>query len=257
MLCGALCLSLGLHGAALAALALVVEFPASGPQAGRGASGGAGPVFVELLREGDDGGGLRPAAATLARSSPPREGARPTPRPAPPPVASAPCVAKLRPVRRSVAVARASEPREAPSQPHAPEPRVVAVAGADRHDAPASPAAVPDSPSASGAGVGAVQAPGPAFAGGTLWRVARPISTIRPHYPDAARERGDEGEVIVEAWVAASGRVERAQVRASAGPEFDAAALEAIHEARFHPAWQDGEPVASVVAMRLHFELER
>ena len=33
-------------------------------------------------------------------------------------------------------------------------------------------------------------------------------------------------------------------------------ALEAIHEARFYPAARDGKPVASAVAMRLHFELE-
>jgi len=87
--------------------------------------------------------------------------------------------------------------------------------------------------------------------------VARPASEIRPRYPRAARERGDEAEVIVEAWVAPSGRVARARVRAGAGDEFDAAALEAVREARFHPAWRDGQPVASVVAMRLHFELER
>lgn len=87
-------------------------------------------------------------------------------------------------------------------------------------------------------------------------RIARPASEIRPRYPDAARERGDEAEVLVEAWVGASGRVERARVRTGGGREFDAAALEAVYRARFHPAWRDGGPVASAVAMRLHFELE-
>jgi len=87
--------------------------------------------------------------------------------------------------------------------------------------------------------------------------VARPASRIEPHYPDSARWRGDEGEVVVEAWIAASGRVERARVRRSAGPDFDEAALAAVREARFHPASRDGTPVASRVAMRLHFELER
>jgi protein TonB len=155
---------------------------------------------------------------------------------------------------------RASRPLVVEASPAAGE-REVDVAAAARVRVPAQGVPAQENlgsgsgPSGSGSGAG--RGSGDATGAGTLSRVARPASKIRPRYPEAARERGDEAEVVVEAWVAASGRVARARVRSSAGSEFDEAALEAVHEARFYPAWRDGEPVASRVAMRLHFELDR
>jgi protein TonB len=87
--------------------------------------------------------------------------------------------------------------------------------------------------------------------------VARPAAPIRPHYPTRARQRGDEADVAVDVWVGAGGDVDRVAVARSAGAEFDAAAIEAVRRARFHPALRKGEKVPSRVALRLHFRLDR
>ena len=63
--------------------------------------------------------------------------------------------------------------------------------------------------------------------------------------------------MTVEVWVGAEGEVDRIAVSNSAGAEFDAAAIEAVQRARFHPALRDGERVPSRVALLLHFRLER
>ena len=91
---------------------------------------------------------------------------------------------------------------------------------------------------------------------GQLDRLARPAAPIKPHYPPRARQRGDEGDVIVDAWVGSQGEANRVAVARSAGAEFDQAALAAVRGARFHPALRKGRPVPSRVALRLHFQLE-
>jgi len=92
---------------------------------------------------------------------------------------------------------------------------------------------------------------------GRLDRVARPVGRIRPRYPELARQRGEEADVVVAVWVGARGDVDRVAVSSSAGAEFDAAAVAAVEKARFHPALRDGEQVPSRVALRLHFRLDR
>jgi protein TonB len=87
--------------------------------------------------------------------------------------------------------------------------------------------------------------------------VAAPASSIRPHYPPRARQRGEEADVTVEVWVGARGEVDRIAVADSAGAEFDAAAIEAVQRARFHPALRDGAGVPSRLALLLHFRLDR
>jgi protein TonB len=99
--------------------------------------------------------------------------------------------------------------------------------------------------------------PGSGYDAGRLDRAARPAGSIRPHYPVRARQRGEEADVAVDVWVGAQGDVDRVAVSRSAGTEFDAAALAAVQQARFHPALRDGRPVPSRVALRLHFRLER
>jgi protein TonB len=227
---GSLGLSLALHTVVVVALLLA--------QGARPVDPSPEPVSSGLVRvELVAAPGLERAPALAAEAPPPVQRA---PEPAP---------ARLRPTGPRVAVVHA---RPSPLRASAPEPAEVPV----ELGSGASQALAPE---AAGAGEGAAteRADGGAIASGVLSHVARPASEIVPRYPELARERGDEAEVIVEAWVAASGRVERARVRSSAGAEFDVAALAAVREARFHPAWRDGAPVDSVVAMRLHFELER
>jgi TonB family protein len=63
--------------------------------------------------------------------------------------------------------------------------------------------------------------------------------------------------VVVDVRVSAAGRVEDALLVTAAGEPFDQAALAAVRRARFAPAERAGQRVASRVAMRLHFRLER
>jgi len=240
----------------------VLDARSSGSDASSGLGSGGGVIFVELLGEGD---AVAPPPRTAAAAIPSARTSRTTP-PAPPraPAPAAPIAGPA--AARAESIARAPESATQPLQPAEPAAQPVAPEARVAQASPASPAADTAADAATGRGPGSgargsaagnAHAPGAGAPDGRLARVARPASEIRPRYPEAARERGDEGEVIVETWVAASGRVARARVRSSAGRDLDAAALEAVHRARFHPAWRDGEPVASVVAMRLHFELER
>jgi len=270
-LCLALVVSLSLHAAALAALVQLFGTPPSGARAGSGGRdgeagqdgrAGAGIVLVELIGNANaEAESARAATADLAaQTSAPR--AEPAPKP------------RLEQHMAFVPVRPPSQPDRHESEPTATTPAwqaiepaaTVAAPVAERTPQLAQTAARAPSGRSSGSaepgdgaeasGAGAAAAPGGASSDGPLSRVARPASAIRPRYPEAARERGDEAEVIVEAWIAASGRVERARIRTSAGREFDAAALEAVEQARFYPASRGGRPVASAVAMRLHFEVE-
>jgi len=266
-----LVVSLGLHAAAFAALVQLFGAPPSGSRAGfggrdggggRDGHDGAGIVLVELIKPANAQTQRAPAAT--ARSTEQTSAPHSEPPPQPQLVQHTARVAvrqPLPPKRRepepteTALPSQAVEPPATPAEPFAdPIPQPIQTAARTA----SGPAAGSGEPGDGGEAThsGSAAAPGGASADGPLSHVARPASAIRPRYPEAARERGDEAEVIVEAWVAASGRVERARVRTSAGREFDAAALEAVEQARFYPASRDGEPVASAVAMRLHFELE-
>ena len=84
----------------------------------------------------------------------------------------------------------------------------------------------------------------------------RPQKTIRPDYPKGARQRGEQGDVVLEIRVGADGLVERVEVAASSGhPELDEAAIRAAKAARFSPARAGREPVASTARLTLTFRL--
>lgn len=84
-----------------------------------------------------------------------------------------------------------------------------------------------------------------------------PRRSIRPDYPKNARLRGEQGNVVLEFRVDATGAVESVSVVTSSGsPELDAAALRAVRQARFRPAESDGRPVASTARLTLSFRLD-
>lgn len=77
----------------------------------------------------------------------------------------------------------------------------------------------------------------------------RPLQLVAgagPTYPQAARDAGIEGEVVVRYDVDAEGRVRNARV-VSAEPAglFDQAALVAVRSWRFNPRTEAGKAVAS------------
>ena len=188
------------------------------------------------------GGASDPAAAQRATAAPPR-------RPEPRPDSAVPAAAPLQteePVELASALAAASPPGDRP--PAASGARASQPFGGARSGTRGPPG---------GQLARARLGPGGGDEVGRLDRLARPAAPIRPHYPARARQRGDEADVGVDVWVGAGGEVDRVAISRSAGAEFDAAAIAAVHRARFHPALRDGEQVPSRVALRLHFRLDR
>ena len=85
----------------------------------------------------------------------------------------------------------------------------------------------------------------------------RPKRAIKPDYPKGARQRGEQGSVVLEIEVAADGSCAAARVVSSSGfAELDAAAVAAAKAARFSPAKSDGHPVASSARLTLAFKLK-
>ncbi len=84
----------------------------------------------------------------------------------------------------------------------------------------------------------------------------KPRRAIRPDYPKGARQRGEQGNVVLEIRVGAEGAVDGVEVVSSCGfPELDEAAVRAAKEARFTPAKAGGSPVASTARLSLLFRL--
>ena len=85
----------------------------------------------------------------------------------------------------------------------------------------------------------------------------KPKRNIRPDYPKGARQRGEQGDVILEIRVNAEGAVDHVKVGASSGfAELDEAAVRAAKAAKFSPARSGHDPVASTARLKLSFKLK-
>jgi protein TonB len=81
------------------------------------------------------------------------------------------------------------------------------------------------------------------------------ITKVPPSYPDAAREAGVDGTVLVQALVGKDGRVADTRIQKSI-PMLDAAALASVRQWRFKPALgAKQQPVAVWVAVPVKFTL--
>jgi protein TonB len=92
-----------------------------------------------------------------------------------------------------------------------------------------------------------------------LERGGRPISLsgIQPHYPYAARIRGEAGKVTICLRVTRQGEVESAAVKTSSGfPALDESALATAKKARFKPAEQGGQAVSAAMDLQFDFRLQ-
>ena len=84
----------------------------------------------------------------------------------------------------------------------------------------------------------------------------RPKKAIRPHYPDGARRRGEQGDVVLEIRVEEDGSVGDVKVVATSGfGELDDAAVRAVRAARFAPARSGDDAVASTARLALSFRI--
>ena len=85
----------------------------------------------------------------------------------------------------------------------------------------------------------------------------KPRRSIKPDYPKGARQRGEQGDVVLEIRVDASGAVDGVKVVGSSGfAELDDAAVRAAKAARFSPARSGRDPVASTARLKLQFKLK-
>ena len=85
----------------------------------------------------------------------------------------------------------------------------------------------------------------------------RPKRNIKPDYPKGARQRGEQGDVVLEIRVNAEGTVDDVKVATSSGfAELDEAAIRAAKSAKFSPARSGHDPVASTARLKLQFKLK-
>ena len=115
-----------------------------------------------------------------------------------------------------------------------------------------------------GAGSGSGAGVGPGAGGGTGGGPYRPESGIAPprliyeaqaSYPEAARRRGIEGDVILDVVVLANGMVGDIRILRGLGWGLDEQAVNAVRQWRFDPAVRFGEPVDVMVEVAVEFAL--
>jgi protein TonB len=89
----------------------------------------------------------------------------------------------------------------------------------------------------------------------------RPVTGMEtnraPVYPEIARQRGEQGRVLLRVSVSATGIPLGVVVMDTSGhPSLDSAALSAVREWRFIPATQAGRSVAAVADVPVRFRLD-
>ena len=105
--------------------------------------------------------------------------------------------------------------------------------------------------------VKAVSAPAAAPRQARIEAPPKPKRNIKPDYPKGARQRGEQGDVVLEIRVNAAGAVDDVKVAVSSGfAELDEAAVKAARGAKFSPARSGREPVASTARLKLQFKLK-
>lgn len=93
-------------------------------------------------------------------------------------------------------------------------------------------------------------------------RLTQPVATggsgsPKPHYPELARKRGQEGTVNIRCQVAATGEVLDAAIAKSSGFKLlDEAALKTLLKWRFKPATNNGTNVPGTVIVPVLFKLQ-
>jgi len=84
----------------------------------------------------------------------------------------------------------------------------------------------------------------------------RPLTPIRPKYPQIAQEKRIEGTVIVQVFVNEKGKVTETNIsKGIPNSGLDEAAIEAIKKTKFKPAMQRGKPVGVWIYIPVNFRL--
>jgi protein TonB len=85
-----------------------------------------------------------------------------------------------------------------------------------------------------------------------------PISTVKPDYPELAKQAGIEGVVWVQALVDKKGKVRKAQIYKASGANagFEEAAVEAAMKTEYKPAISNKQPLSVWVVYKVEFTLK-
>lgn len=98
--------------------------------------------------------------------------------------------------------------------------------------------------------------PGRVRVGGNV-QPPKPLKTIRPQYPEAARQLDVEGPVVLQAVIGTDGSVLGAQPsRGVSNAELVAAAMDAVRQWRYTPALLNGVPVEVPTTITVNFRLQ-
>ncbi len=85
----------------------------------------------------------------------------------------------------------------------------------------------------------------------------RPITPIKPLYPDIAQEAGIEGQVLIQCFIDEKGRVKETIVlKGIPNTGLNESAVDALRKTRFRPAKQRERPVAVWVTIPVNFKLQ-
>lgn len=83
------------------------------------------------------------------------------------------------------------------------------------------------------------------------------LNNPKPPYPALSKRLGEEGKVVVRAWIDTSGTATRAEIKSSSGYErLDQTALQTVLNWRYIPGQRAGVPEAMWFNIPLNFVLE-
>ena len=85
----------------------------------------------------------------------------------------------------------------------------------------------------------------------------RPITPIKPVYPDIAQEEGIEGQVLIQCFIDKTGRVkETIVIKGVPNTGLNESAVAALRKTRFRPARQRENPVGVWITIPINFKLQ-
>ena len=84
------------------------------------------------------------------------------------------------------------------------------------------------------------------------------LKSVTPKYPEEARKKGIEGEVVVQALVDKKGEVQDLKIlkNQSGSEELGKAAMDAVKQWKFKPATKKGDTVSIRIAIPIKFRLD-
>lgn len=85
---------------------------------------------------------------------------------------------------------------------------------------------------------------------------AKLIEGAQPAYPEAAKSRGAQGVVVLEATISTGGGIENLKVISSPDDDLTKASLEAVREWRYQPTLLNGDPIEVVTTVAVNFTLQ-